>query len=118
MESKKKGEIGEQKALEYLRKKGYRLVHRNYRCRFGEIDLIVSRKKKLVFVEVKSGKADFIEPFQRVNKNKLRKIIYAINYYLVNEKVAQKFHSYQLDVVSVHDDGVIKHFEDVLNFEM
>ena len=49
---------GESLAAEYLRKKHYKLVAMNYRCRSGEIDLIVSNCKYLVFVEVKLRKSD------------------------------------------------------------
>ena len=50
------GAWGEAKAAEYLRKKGYKLVAAGYRCRFGEIDLIVADRHFLVFVEVKLRK--------------------------------------------------------------
>ncbi len=52
------GAWGETLAAEYLRKKRYRLVAVNYRCRMGEIDLICSNRKYLVFVEVKLRKSD------------------------------------------------------------
>ncbi len=52
------GAWGEALAAEYLRKKRYKLVAANYRSRFGEIDLIVSDRKFLVFVEVKLRKSD------------------------------------------------------------
>jgi len=52
------GAWGEALAAEYLRKKHYRLLAAGYRCRFGEIDLIVSNKQYLVFVEVKLRKTD------------------------------------------------------------
>lgn len=45
-------------AAEFLQKKHFKLVAMNYRCRFGEIDLIVSNRKYLVFVEVKLRKSD------------------------------------------------------------
>lgn len=47
------GPWGEAQAAEYLRKKGYRIVGANYRCRYGEIDLIAQKGPYLVFVEVK-----------------------------------------------------------------
>ena len=50
------GAWGEALAAEYLKKKKYRLIAAGYRCRFGEIDLIVADKKNLVFVEVKLRK--------------------------------------------------------------
>lgn len=51
------GTWGESVAAEYLRKKRYKLEGMNYRSRFGEIDLIVSNRKYLVFVEVKLRKS-------------------------------------------------------------
>lgn len=52
------GAWGESVAAAYLKKKRYQLEAAGYRCRFGEIDLIVSNKKYLVFVEVKLRKSD------------------------------------------------------------
>ena len=52
------GAWGEALAAEYLRKKHYKLIASNYRCRFGEIDLIVCNRTYLVFVEVKLRKSD------------------------------------------------------------
>lgn len=52
------GTWGESLAADYLRKKRFDLVAMNYRCRFGEIDLIVRNRKYLVFVEVKLRKSD------------------------------------------------------------
>lgn len=56
--SKLLGSWGEALAAEYLRKKRYQIVASGYHCRFGEIDLIVSNRKYLVFVEVKLRKND------------------------------------------------------------
>ena len=50
------GAWGEALAAKYLQKKRYKLVTTNYRCRYGEIDLIVADKKHLIFVEVKLRK--------------------------------------------------------------
>lgn len=52
------GAWGEALAAKYLIKKRYKVVAKNFRCRFGEIDLIVSNRKYLVFVEVKLRKSD------------------------------------------------------------
>lgn len=52
------GAWGESLAATYLKKKGYKLLAANYRCRFGEIDLIAANKKYLAFVEVKLRKSD------------------------------------------------------------
>ena len=52
------GAWGESLAAAYLQKKKYKIVAAGYRCRFGEIDLIVADKKHLVFVEVKLRKTN------------------------------------------------------------
>ena len=48
------GRAGEAAAAAFYRRRGYRIVERNYRCRSGEIDLIVRRGRLLVFCEVKT----------------------------------------------------------------
>ena len=52
------GAWGESLAAQYLQKKKYKIIASGYRCRFGEIDLIVADKKCLIFVEVKLRKND------------------------------------------------------------
>ena len=52
------GAWGEALAADYLRKKRYKVLDTGFRCRFGELDLIVCDKKFLVFVEVKVRKTD------------------------------------------------------------
>jgi len=53
-----RGAWGEMLAAEYLRRKRYEIVACNYRCRFGEIDLIARNRRYVVFVEVKLRKSD------------------------------------------------------------
>ncbi|HOX96692.1 MAG TPA: YraN family protein [Candidatus Woesebacteria bacterium] len=69
------GNIGEELATEYLEKKGYKIKERNFRTRFGEIDIICWDGKILVFVEVKTKIGhDFGEPEEMVNKSKIGKV--------------------------------------------
>ena len=73
--SKLTGAWGEALAAEYLRKKRYTVVASGYRCRFGEIDLIVKNKAFLVFVEVKLRKsADFAHAMEYVDGRKQDRI--------------------------------------------
>ncbi|MBD9222224.1 MAG: YraN family protein [Clostridiales bacterium] len=73
--SKLTGAWGEALAAEYLRKKRYAVVASGYRCRFGEIDLIVKNKTFLVFVEVKLRKsADFARAMEYVDRKKQDRI--------------------------------------------
>ena len=54
---KSTGKWGENQAEKYLRKKGYRIVERNFSCRFGESDLIAADRNYVVFVEVKTRRS-------------------------------------------------------------
>lgn len=77
------GAWGESLAAEYLRKKHYTLIAMNYRSRYGEIDLIVSNRKYLVFVEVKLRKsASFANAFEHVDYHKQNRLRLTAQYYL------------------------------------
>ena len=73
--NKATGERGEEIAAAYLKKKGYRIRERNYRCPLGEIDIIALDGEEVVFVEVKSRKSDdFGEPEAAVDARKQVKL--------------------------------------------
>jgi putative endonuclease len=77
------GKWGEEVALEHLLGRGYYLVARSIRSRFGEIDLIVKDKNFIVFVEVKTRKnSSFAHAREYVGKLKQRKIIATASYWL------------------------------------
>lgn len=77
------GSWGEAVAAHFLTKKRYNLVATNYRSRFGEIDLIVSNKEYLVFVEVKLRKsAKFASAFEHVDRHKQNRIRTTAEIYL------------------------------------
>lgn len=69
------GRSGEDTAARYLVKKGYSIVDRNYKSRFGEIDIIAANRQYIVFVEVKARKnSDNGEAKEFVNYSKQNKI--------------------------------------------
>ena len=77
------GAWGERVAAEYLRCKGFSLQAHGYRSRFGEIDLIVSDDRFLVFVEVKLRKNDkFARAVEYVDYKKQEKLRITAEYYL------------------------------------
>jgi len=74
-DNKKTGNRGEDLATEFLGNKGYLILERNFRTRFGEIDIVCLDGEILVFVEVKTKKGhDFGEPEEMVNKSKLAQV--------------------------------------------
>ena len=69
------GAWGEALAADYLQRKKYKIVASGYRCRFGEIDLIVSNREYLVFVEVKLRKSNrFASAMEYVDFHKQNRI--------------------------------------------
>lgn len=69
------GEKGEELAVKFLKKKGYKIIQQNYKTPMGEIDIIAKDKDTLVFVEVKTRESiEFGYPFEAVNNLKRRKI--------------------------------------------
>lgn len=81
--SKLRGAWGEAIAADYLRKKHYKVEAVGYQCRFGEIDLIVSDRKFLIFVEVKLRKnANFAAARDYVNRAKQDRIRMTASMYL------------------------------------
>ena len=76
------GRHGEDIAWEYLKRRGYRILERNYRCRYGEIDLVAKDGETIVFIEVKSRRtAAFGDPEEAVSLAKQKKIsTVALNY--------------------------------------
>ena len=77
------GAWGESLAAAYLQKKRYKLLATGYRCRFGEIDLIVTDRKFIVFVEVKLRKSDkFASAMEFVDQRKQNRIRTTAEIYL------------------------------------
>ncbi|MDD3766484.1 MAG: YraN family protein [Eubacteriales bacterium] len=78
------GTQGENAAEKYLAKKGYEILCRNFRIRGGEIDIIARKGEFTVFVEVKTRHSDsFGTPGEAVTQNKIKRIINAANYYIM-----------------------------------
>ena len=70
-EKKELGRRGEELALRFLKKSGYKIIERNYVCKMGEMDIIAQEKDTLVFVEVKTRTSmDFGPPQLAVNPTK------------------------------------------------
>lgn len=78
------GQLGENAACQYLKKKHYRILSRNYRKKYGEIDIIAQKANKLTFVEVKTRSGtDYGMPSEAVNFYKQQKIIKTAQAYLL-----------------------------------
>lgn len=77
------GNIGEDAAVRYLLSNHFILVMRNFKARYGEIDIIVRENETLVFVEVKTRSNNaFGSPEESVTPKKLREVVETAQYYL------------------------------------
>jgi len=97
---KETGAIGERLAADYLKRHGYKIIQRNFRCREGEIDIIARKDESLVFVEVRTKKNKaFGTPEESVTLSKREKLIHlAYSYLQACDKLPQ---SWRIDVVAV-----------------
>ena len=84
------GDWGEERAVEFLRGQGLKILARNYRTPVGEIDIIACSRKELLFVEVKTRRgAQFGLPQEAVGVRKQRQIIRTAQWFLQREKVGK-----------------------------
>lgn len=100
-----KGAMGEILAARFLREKGYTICSSNFRCRFGEVDIIAADKRYLVFVEVKTRREDArYLPREAVTASKQRKLLQTAALYLSRfpTKLQPRFDV--IEVVTSSDD--------------
>lgn len=77
------GKEGEKIAYEFLKKEGYDIIATNYRCLYGEIDIIAFESDFLVFIEVKTRKnLKYGFPEEAVTKRKQEKLVKVASYYM------------------------------------
>lgn len=114
------GKTGEDRAAEFLAEKGFRLLCRNYRSRFGEIDIIAENGRYLLFVEVKTRESGALTgPLEAVTPAKQRKIAKTALLYLESHptKLQPRF-----DVIGIETSGKdrrilsVRHIENAFGF--
>ncbi len=80
--TQKIGEIGEEKACEFLMKHGFTVLERNIANKFGEIDIVAKSHGTHYFFEVKTGrKGGWLNPAENLTKEKLRKFLISVEHY-------------------------------------
>ncbi|MBI2624801.1 MAG: YraN family protein [Candidatus Nealsonbacteria bacterium] len=113
----KTGQTGERIAKEYLEKNGYKILEKNYRSKFAEIDLVAKKRNELIFVEVRTKKGElFGTPEDSLNKKKLNKLWWNAKSYASRIGWSGP---YRIDAVCVvlKPDGVlerISHHENII----
>ncbi|MDD5832831.1 MAG: YraN family protein [Clostridiales bacterium] len=105
MNKRQTGERYEAAACRFLVVNGFRILDRNYRCRFGEIDIIAEENGTLCFVEVKYRNSDrFGTPAEAVSKTKQNRIIHVSKLYLLENHLFQSRIRY--DIIEILDGKI------------
>lgn len=106
-DKQKVGQIGEETACKFLMKKGFAIIDRNYRKKWGEIDIIAEKDRVLHFVEVKSVShsvsPETWQPEENVHPWKQKRLSRAIQTYLLEKQIDENT-EWQLDVLAVFLD--------------
>ena len=131
MNTKELGMLGEKVAEDYLKKKRYQILDRNYSPKFvsgpqrGEIDIVVKKNDIISFVEVKTlfkndrGSTPVISPEERVDYWKQRKILKMAESWLMEKKISLDS-QWQIDVISIKIDfsskkAKISHYQNAIS---
>ena len=92
--------LGEDLACEHLRKKGYKIIDRNFRKGYGEIDIVAVYKGVVVFIEVKTRTSNnFGTPFESITSSKIRTLTRTAEFYkMTNPKLPDAM---RLDAIAI-----------------
>jgi putative endonuclease len=95
------GTRGEELARRFLQQNGYEILECNYRCRWGEIDIVAQDGDEVVFLEVRSRRsADYGTPEESLTAAKLRRLLATAQHYLQQRGKGEI--NWRIDLVSVH----------------
>lgn len=102
MYNKITGQCGEDVAANLLKKKGCKIIERNFKCKTGEIDIIAKDKENLIFVEVKTRKNDkFGTPAEAVTYYKKQNIVKTAKMYLLKKPTDLNI---RFDIIEVYGE--------------
>ena len=105
------GNKGEDLAVSYLQKHGYRIIARNFKARYGELDIIATQDNVLVFVEVKTRVGhQYGTPEEAITPRKLREVVKTAQYFsMLHEELPQ---SLRVDVIGIE----LNDYQEVVSF--
>lgn len=116
--NKKKGDEGEDIAVEFLLKKGFEIIERNYRFEKGEIDIIAKDKNEIVFIEVKTRKSlEFGLPEFSITNGKIKQLKRIASAYLWEKEIYETDCRFDVVAILMLDSShpEINHLENAFN---
>lgn len=112
------GPLGEELAARFLKRRGYKILERNYRCPFGEVDIVALHKGTLVFVEVKTRKKlGFGHPAEAVDPHKQRKLQRVASCYLEQRRLGEIPVRFDVVALSLGEEGEFDLIQDAFRPE-
>lgn len=112
LHNKKLGAKGEKRARKYLKRKGWKILEKNYKNPFGEVDIIAKKGGVLAFVEVKTRLTDeFGAPSEAVSVQRQTRYIQAAKFYFYGREIDC---TVRFDIIEVFD-GRINHIENAFS---
>lgn len=116
LHNKQLGKKGEEMALDYLVKNKFTVIVRNFRSKFGEIDIVAQKENKIYFVEVKTrANLDKGMPYEAIDSRKKYQMRKAATYFLLENDY--KKYKFTLSVISIlfknFDNCDLKFFESI-----
>lgn len=113
---KETGNYGEEQAVLFLMKHGFKILAKNYRLFFGEIDIIAEKDQTIRFIEVKTVSQETfsrgIKPEDHVTREKISKIMKVAEFFLANNDLFHK--KSQIDVIAVVKPQDVLHMKPVM----
>ncbi|PHQ55248.1 MAG: endonuclease [Lutibacter sp.] len=107
------GQKGEQLAVEFLQKKGYRILDRNWRYKKAEVDIIAQKEGILAIVEVKTRSSDYFgDPQDFVNQKKIKLLVEAIHEYVTSKNLDLEVRFDIIAILKNKNAFAIEHLED------
>ena len=107
------GKKGEQLAVDYLTKEGYKIEERNWRFQKAEIDIIASKQETIISVEVKTRSSkDFGNPQNFVNSKKIKLMVLAMNEYVLMKNLDIEVRFDIIAITKTKEEFDINHIKD------
>ena len=108
VDKKKLGDSGEKRAVKYLKRNGWKILKRNYKNPFGEIDIIAKKDDTVAFIEVKTRLSDLYgAPSEAVTEDRKRRYIMGAKHFFAGYKID---FTIRFDIIEIYRDE-LNHIE-------
>jgi putative endonuclease len=110
------GKLGEKVAQKFLKKRGYRIREKGFRCHHGEIDIVAQQKDCLIFIEVRTkSNLDFGTPEESITQAKKERLIASALTYATTHQDLPSLWRIDVVAVEVDDKGKTRRIELIEN---